>query len=194
MVKSAAAHGFAAVRGDGAHRQAVHALIDEHDGEVFEDQAQDGEVVVRIMAGHDDQAGDVHGEQVVDLDGFLFRAAERKADARLVSRLVERLNHVVHHVQAKRRGDVFEHDADQLAGAAGFLRLAFGGHGARYKRPAALHAVDEAVLLEALERLLDRDAADGMGFRERLFGGQAILGQQLSALNLGAELLVDFRI
>ena len=95
--------------------------------------------------------------------------------------------------RAEGRGNVFEHDADQPARGRGALP-AFAGHGARYKRPAALHALDEAVLPEPLERFLDRDAADGMGLGERFLRGQAVLGQQLAALDLRAELFVDFRI
>ena len=129
---------------------------------------------MRIVAGHDDQTRDVHLQQIVDLFSLLFDAAECEPNAELIARRIQSSADVIHHVQAERRRNVFEHQTDQAAPRQRFARTVRRLNFA-HKRAAPLYAENQPVVLQHLQRFFYRDFAHGIAPRQFVFSRQLVL-------------------
>ena len=194
-----------AVRADGGNRQPLHALVDEHDREVLQNQAEDGPAVVGIVAGHDQQPGRAHIQQLPDQRRLLFNIGEGEAHDELIARLIQARGQLIEHIQPERAGHMLQNQPDHAPLPGGLQQLRRRNLGLRQgllcglkqipdEGALSLHALHQPVLLQHGQGALDGDAADLIGLRKLRLCGQLVTGQQRPADDLFTKILIYFSI
>ena len=89
---------------------------------------------------------------------------------------------------------MLQNQADQLLSAGGAGRGGVAGAQLGHEGALALHAADQALLLEHVHGALDGNFAHGIGFGQIVLRRQAVALGQRAGLDLVFQRLIDFAI